>query len=380
MKVAGKATIATIEQLLKSLDGSSPDEPLKVPLRLRHLAGGGEASLVQFILTWAQATTGHLLETYMASADAEQVDDFVRRLPGLVASLCAKEIIGTSSEINLTAVVKQAAITRLEALQSRQVATAFRGSSAEIICADDISRGHPYLLYHENERGTGALRPRTEFHKLADWLLNKLTPIDFKRHLDSGASNAIGSMLYETFKNTEEHAIRKTNGDYIAPSVRAVKTNRFSISPMNLEAIVADFQPLADYCKSLSAPKFGTNTNFIELSVLDSGPGFAPTWTGKSLIDLTDAEEEAAVRQCFGKGSSKNGNNVGEGLPLVLMLLHRQRGFLRLRTGRMSLYADFSKPNQPSTFAALERYHDQLGHLATVAGSLLTLVIPLGGK
>src|SRR3546814_12046094 len=84
-----------------------------------------------------------------------------------------------------------------------------------------------------------------------------------------------------------------------------------------------------------------TQIHLFELSILDSGPGFASTWTKTSLAQLSDNEEETAVRACFGTGSAKGQDRFGEGLPHVLRVLRRQGGFLRLRTGGQSFYLDW---------------------------------------
>ena len=54
------------------------------------------------------------------------------------------------------------------------------------------------------------------------------------------------------------------------------------------------------------------------------------------------SEEEGFTRTCFESGSSKRQERSGQGCH-ILRLLHAQGGFLRLRTGRLSFFMDFSK-------------------------------------
>ncbi|GGF50510.1 hypothetical protein GCM10011611_66220 [Aliidongia dinghuensis] len=185
-------------------------------------------------------------------------------------------------------------------------------------------------------------------------------------------------MLYEIFKNTEDHALHDAAGDLLEISIRAVKTKHHAMSPEGLARIVEGFRPLADYCRSLVPPEGNAQTHFFELSILDSGPGFAVTWLSKPLEHITLDQEEDAVRACFGRGSSKTDSHFGEGLPHVIRLLRRQRGFLRLRTGRLSLYADFSTPTETENEVWLQRYDPPDQHaLAPVSGSLLTVLLPM---
>ena len=111
--------------------------------------------------------------------------------------------------------------------------------------------------------------------------------------------------------------------------------------------------------------------------MLDSGPGFAATRTGTPLDQLTLDAEEAAVRARFGRGSAKGQSRFGEGLPRVMRLLRRQKGFLRLRSGKLSSYIDFSDEDQGGE-AVLQRYQQSdLAGLSPIAGSLLTVLIPM---
>ena len=351
--------------------------PLRLPTNIRHTAGGAEASLAQLIVTWAQQTRSSRLETFASSQETEQIEDFVRRFTGIIAALCSDEIVGITSDLNLTREVKKAALERLLKLQGRAAAEAYRGLSTEILCFDHIGRGSPYLLYQQSHSGGSNLRSREEFRSLAGWLIRRSMPENFSDYLSKEASSSLGGMLYELFKNTDDHALCDIDGNLYSKSVRAIRTNHFSIMPDDLQRMVQEYGPLADYCSSLVPPEGGLQTRFFELSVLDSGPGFACSWTKRPLEELTDNEEEAATRECFERGSAKGQNRFGEGLPHVLRLLAKERGFLRLRTGRITLFADYSNPVPQAETGLLRRFVPDGDSAAPVAGSLLSLIIPL---
>jgi hypothetical protein len=383
VRIAAQSTIAASERALSELIEAPTEEALKLPTHVSHLAGGAEASLAQIIVTWAQRAHPRRLETFIASPGDKQIVDFVRRLTGLVAALCADEIAGVTPDIDVTRAVTTAALERLDQLSGPRPTSAYRGPSAEIVCADHIGRGTPYLLYQRSAKGGFELRSRENFRVLAGWLLRKAIPAVYLETLDPAAGDAIGGMLYELFKNTEDHALVDGRGDLLNTSIRALKTNHFGIVPAELLRIVEDVPPIASYCRSLTAQAGGVQTHLFELSVFDSGPGFAATWTGRSLEELSDAEEECAVRHCFGRGSTKRGkgeSRFGEGLPHVMRMLQKERGFLRLRTGRISLFADYSRPNQPTEASALQRFRPDGDEFARVAGSLLTLMVPMSRR
>lgn len=375
MRIVAQSTIAASERALDALAKAPAGEPLKLPSNPRHLAGGAEAALAQVIISWAQKNPGAILETYIETDG--QIDDFVRRLPGLIAALCANEAFGQGASGSVAEVLRSAALSRLNQLQSERPKQGYRGASAEIVCADHLGRDTPYLLYLPEARGGSGLRPRENFRDLASWLLRGAIRGGYRAHIPPDAADAIGAMLFEIFKNTEDHALSDIAGDLLDISIRAIKTNHHAMAPEQLAQIVGEYAPLANYCAALSVPQAAVYTHLFELSVLDSGPGFAATWTGIALDQLPIEDEEAAVRACFGRGSAKGQSRFGEGLPHVLRLLRRQKGFLRLRTGRLSFYIDFSAEEQ-ETDAALHRYvQDDLPSLAPVAGSLLTILIPM---
>lgn len=375
MRIAGISTIAATERALDLLAKAAPGEPLKLPSNPRHLTGGAEASLAQLVISWAQKNPGTALETFIETE--AQIDDFVRRMPGLIAALCADEALGQGPVRSVHEALRRAALDRLEQLQSVRPKQGYRGPSAEIVCADHLGRDTPYLLYLPDPHSGSGLRPRENFRDLAAWLLRAAIKGSYRAHVPPDAADAIGAMLYEIFKNTEDHALSDIAGDLLDVSIRAIKTNHHQLAPDQLARIVGEYPPLAHYCDALIVPQGATYTHLFELSVLDSGPGFAATWTGQPLDQLALDVEEAAVRACFGRGSAKGESRFGEGLPHVMRLLRRQKGFLRLRTGRLSFYIDFSAEDQP-TEAILQRYQQaDLAALAPVAGSLLTILIPM---
>jgi hypothetical protein len=382
LRLEANTTIIACERWLWELITGPPNDPLKIPTRMRYLAAGGEASLAQLIVSWAQAVKEPHLQTFITGAGDGQLVDFSRRLYGLIAALCATKITGTPASIDVTEPLRKAALARLVGLSGLSPKQAYRGPSIEIVCADHIGRGTPYLLYQPSSRGGYTLRSRENFQSLARWLLRNTIPKEYQGAVDPLASEAIGGMLFEIFKNTEDHALVGVDGNLPEISIRAMKTSHSGIAPDDLVRVVADFKPLATYCASLSVPAGSTYTHLFELSVLDSGPGFAPTWTGKTLADLSLGEEEATVRECFGRGTSKNHGSFGEGLPHVLRVLSKQRGFLRLRTGRLSMFADFSNPDQSIDGPTMLRSWTPDGGkaLAPVAGSLLTIMLPMARR
>lgn len=375
MRIPAQASVANIEQALLEADAAADEEPFRLPSNLRHLGCGGEAALSQLLVTWAQPRPPSTLETFVQSPD--QIDEFVRRLPGLTGALCARVVMGGGDSGDVTARMRTAALARLDILLSGKPKPAYRGSSVEIVCADHLGRNAPYLLYQPSGVRAPRLRPRDSFASLASWLLRQTVPEAYQALIAPETPDALGGMMFELFKNTEDHGQVDAFGNFLAMSIRAIKTLHHAMEPERLAQIVADYPPLARYCQSLEPADGAAQTHLFELSILDSGPGFAVSRTGKPLDTIGPEEEEAAVRDCFTTFSAKGGSRFGQGLPHVLRVLRKERGFLRLRTGRLSIHADFSADNAGEGPAALQVFRPDAARVAPVAGSLLTVLLPL---
>lgn len=373
MQIAKRSTIAATEAALADAAAAAFDGSLVLPNNLSYTGIGAEAALVQAILTWARRSS----DSVQSWADSEeQATELVRKLPGLVAGLCG-HAIGDSKGLDRTTAVRNLAIERLNLLQGVRPQEAYRGQAVEVVCADHLGLGVPYLLYTPDPRGGYRLRTRENFRNLAAWMLARVLQRTYRAHFDPQADEALGAMLYEVFKNTEEHALHDHDGDLLPLSIRALSAKHHSGSPDDFARITQGFEPLQAYCRSLEPPPEASQAHLFELSVIDAGPGFASSWTHKPTDTLTLGEEEQAVRDCFGGGSTKRAERFGQGLPHVLRLLERQKGFLRLRTGRMSFFVDFTSEN-PIDGHALQRHDPPEGEgWPLVVGSLLTLLIPM---
>ena len=80
----------------------------------------------------------------------------------------------------------------------------------------------------------------------------------------------------------------------------------------------------------------------LDITIVDSGPGFARRWTGLSSQALTFDHECKAVVECFKKyNSSDSAESSGSGLSNVLRDLRKLGGWFKLRTGRTLIERSF---------------------------------------
>lgn len=380
-RVGGKSlTISGIEHMFDQIDLRHPGDHILLPTQAKGLAVGGEAALVQWLITWAQSPEPFVLRTHATSNVDPQLDKLARRLYGLVAALNCDKARTLKDDIDVTKNLASFALARLEALQGANPTQASRGQSVEIICVDHLGRGKPKLLYKTDHHGMPQVRPRSDFSNVATTILGATIRGPYARNVPASASTAIAEMIFEIFRNTEDHARTNIDGNELAKSVRGFQARKHDLLPDDLEKIVGDFSPLDDFCKRLEPESGSKQVHIMELSFFDSGIGFAQSWTRKNLSKLSAQEELSAVEECFLKKSSKPSKGFGQGLPHVIRLLQSQGGFLRLRTGTLSLYADMGRSNNctdPMPFKLNQWSRGEGQPLREATGVLITLLIPL---
>lgn len=373
-------TIAVTERLLTELMAQVTDVTLTLPTHGRHNLAGGEAAVVQLLATWSQRQQTSIVSTFARDGADSQVASFVGQLHGLAASLVADKVQAIDGQ-QITKQLFDRAIDRLKVLQGMRPTIASRGPQFELMCADHLGLGAPRMLYTLDLDGVARMRDARAFKDLALQIMTATLPHYLASTLTHDTRNTIAAALYELFRNTEEHAKLDDRGNQLRRSLRGIHARRHAIEPGTMANIVGTFEPLANWARRLPKPRATSrDAQMLELSVFDSGPGFASRWSGRPLDLIEPQEELAAIIKCFSKrGSSKGISTAGLGLCNLVDLLRFKGGFLRLRTGRRSLYADLSheRGRHYGEPPDLREWTTGVGAPARVAGTLVTLLLPL---
>jgi hypothetical protein len=139
-------------------------------------------------------------------------------------------------------------------------------------------------------------------------------------------------------------------------------------APQAQERAKIYFEQLAAKESSITKPKI----QFFELSIFDSGCGFAPTITYGN--DAENVADSVAVQRCFLRHkTAKNSPTAGLGLNRILKEVHELSGFLRIRTNTVEAFYAPVSGLDPNSNPALYVH----GGLAHVEGTALTVAIPV---
>jgi hypothetical protein len=324
---------------------------LQIPHQVRANAVGSLAALMQLVVTWSrQAGESSQLRLHALAVDDPALKSFAHTPFGVVAINMAKAI----------ELANGLSIGRRDALiQARDYVLTMHGgalgklrefdkSALSIICIDNANEyRRPVRLYVP---GTNQVRSRRDFEDLIHSCLETLRPNLALTELDSKVE-AIAALVHEAFQNTDDHAQTDFNEVRLRRSSRGILIGYSYVLIEQLPRMAGAHAPLKEYFAHWRARGSSKHAQFVEVSVFDSGPGLAQNWLAKTVglssgivADNVSLEEEyKAVRDCLRKGgTTKAGGTSGNGLFRIMGVVKRSGGFVRIRTGRLSLVKAFN--------------------------------------
>lgn len=226
-------------------------------------------------------------------------------------------------------------------------------NSAFLLCADHKppEYGLPDQLYRQHK--PEGLLPWAGVPQLLDNLTKAVSPAVAPAWIEArpALNEALTTIFSETFKNTHDHAREDIDGSDLETSVRAVYARFYSMQDViasipddgvtQAERYVRSFAPRT-VKPGVRAPDLPAVSGFLELSILDSGPGMAARWLRRPVHDLDPRQQLEAVLQCFGKGrTTTTSPGRGFGLWKVLISLTGLRGFISVRTNSIHAFRQF---------------------------------------
>ena len=381
------ATIAACEAHLTNIEQGN-DGRLLLASNLKYAHCGGAVSLLQVINTWSRATleADSVLLTHAQAPHAEQtVANLVDTLPGLVSVLMSAQVVARDGQTSMLATAYEYARHRIEAMDAGRFRDTARGTATTLMCADQTTKRALQPFYHSSVNGGAHVRGESDFVDLAgDLMVTALG--DVRKHdFEFEDVEAVGVMLRELFANTHYHARTDATGRPYRRSVRGTHFAQHSLD--DSEKVSGGFLPLQEYLASVIArPRRGARAKLLEISVFDSGPGYAARAAGRPIEERVPlAYEYELVRNCLLRNvSTREQDGAGIGLPRMLSRLKSRGGFVRLRTGRLSLFKSFAGEHDTALLEADYDFDDAgagaagFTRHAPAAGAVVTLLFPIG--
>jgi hypothetical protein len=399
IEIKGRQTIPNIEAELAALDQQRPKR-LLLPTNFSDSAIGGEAALIQLIATWGVHHPDATLVTHIQREEdpTVQLTRLAKRPSGFSAIWMADSVTDRVGERNITvnanACTEPQFTTMWYGKDDRSgarslfddgdpyIAPAVTGSGAQVFLACiDHDRWAIPQCYFANE----TLRGRDDFVALARAAITRATQGSHDSPVSPDLYPAFGAVFHELFKNTHEHARHGREGARLRRSIRGIIVNRRAWNREKVESIVSEAPPLREFTADLMARAHDEYLRYLEISVFDSGIGLAKHWMREKWSDATTPQQELqACEECLQRWASATDRpHKGAGLHEVATMLSNIQGFMRLRTGRLSLFRNFKtapvheQSTEPVRLFDWTTLTSSPTAMAPVAGALITLLIPV---
>lgn len=363
---------------------------LQVPRSIRYGGYVGRSvAFGQLISTWANKSDKPHIRTTLPRDSQEKHERFVSRIHGLAAAYYAHQITADDDQTNLRPELLYAAKPRIDAMGERRLADVAKGQLTELVFVHHAHQQFHSATYQRRptvadlmdpQRHGRLVVPPREMNALISNALEDqhLPPSDFQllAPLLENRECPLGRLLHEVFRNTAEHAYLDKDGRIPQKGLRCLLIAHRTCQPDSLQthALTSADHPNLDLYFGRIRDRAGLGNrklvHLLELSVLDTGPGFANTIRQNPFLKGSDV---VCVEQCFADHqSSKLGPNSGLGLGRVLSHVNSLDGFIRVRTSTTEAFFSSSTTSRTNLIP-----HVACG-LPEVCGTTLTIAIPLG--
>jgi hypothetical protein len=403
-----KAGTNDIEAFLRSIQGQ-PDQALKLPLDTAFGGAFGLSPMLALAFArWARLHTSerevHLPPSFGDSAEA--AERFASTLQGMAALYFATTIRTGGKKVSRYDAL-QVVKPFVDAMERSAYRDTARGPTVLLCCFESAEREFLRSLYAVSARGDEEHVTVRSISECADLVRDIFAAIGLQNAADDETRRLFGELIFQLWRNADMHTVRDpatkepygmgirgllvrrvgvSNLKDAANSIIGTAANRDSGLATYLMKAKAGFgaaRPTVGPAGKLGGRDAGT---FIELSIFDTGPGMALSWLHKNrgatnYRDFSLVEEIDAVKECFTKHlrALSQSDFHDRGLTFVLNTLARLNAFMALRTGRLSLYQDFSRSRPAGRsveFAPTLKLSPQRPP-AEIAGTSFTLSVPL---
>ena len=387
-------TSTATHSVLSRLKNTPQSSAVTLRLASKRVDGGGffrESLAIETMV--AVIGAGNRIELRLHHRDegaagiAEHISRFDKQPANRIALLLADAVVDVDGKSVNADVLRQArhvCADEAHEIDHVRARTGVSGVDLVGLYGDASPLQYPGVVYDLPRQGKV---DRTRVRGLVDVALNK----------SGGASRAsryviatevledlLTDLVYETFQNTDKHALTDWEGTPIERGARGVSIRRFSVlrEKLNGGELLKNAPDVLNVATDDWKRLVGeTSLDFAEITVFDCGPGFASRFSGRDANLLSFQEEQSLVVQCF-EESSTSAPEEGRGLGLsgILELLDARSGVLRLRTGRVSLYGQFNRRSTKRKLINRLFPEQGRGLNLPLAGSVLTMIVPLPEK
>lgn len=355
--------IESIETAVQSLDTQGSNE-LAIPSAIVGVTSFcAEAALLQFVVTWARRNQSSAVAIFSGlDGAAEKFEANLQKQLGLPYVLAAWVLAAQLFDSNRGILKRREAkgfAAFLDAMDNFDFQNTHDTveSRVNLVCVQGSKREFIRPFY-ELFKSSWRVRPEGDVRVVIQDILAQLAENWSAKYLREVA-DPLAHLVRELVENSDWWSRADHRGVEYDKGVRAVTLRLRDIDDDNLHMFAGGNSHIHSYLlhnltthdrvrrdeQPSTHVGIVRKLTFIELTMVDSGPGLARRWLASrpenkqsvdNLQDVSLNDEEDAVIECFKKWRTTSGNSLrGVGLFSVASLLKRRNGFLRLRTGRL---------------------------------------------
>lgn len=363
-----------IEDVLKEINIDDEKLNLRIPSKLRFSGGFGiEIALIQMIITWSRSLNANELHTYLTTDNKiEYLNELNAQLSGLCALAMSPQITDVKHNKVSRKEALENAIPLITAMDNAEYNKTGKGPEVNLVSISGAQKEYIGALY--SNKKTGILKSRVILTHEIENILNYISTISrnknsFKKIQTQTFYERIAIILFELFINIDEHAKRDMLGNKYIRTVSGVKFGSSDYTHEELNNFFINDKNLKVYIEYLNQKyNEADKIRIFEISIFDSGPGYARRWTNKNFDQMDIEDEIIAFRSCLDKhGTTKTNNAAGLGLSNVREILKTLDGYIRIRSGRLCFQEVFTTTNH-------EYFNEEL--LAPAEGTAISICIP----
>lgn len=378
MKIPSIMTNESLESLYDGLD----TEEVNLPRTFKKLRLGLLPRISQFFITLLKHHSDTSIKFFQLDVhDNEGINDLLADPQSLTAILMAENVFGKSIEKE-----RMELKSRLnKSLQERLDKSIYKeGHRLQLFAVDHSARKYAYPSCFYLPEGTMSLKQSEFYSKLLERFINSCAK---GSNLTTEEKDSLGELLFELVENTDQHGKSDFTSAHSERSVRGLIVDyKLITGNQQSQTIGGENTVITEYLEGIRDKN--RTVHLLEISIFDSGTGIAESLKNSVPLDISNINYEAQViSKSFAKGITSKSNPIGygRGLHNVRKVLSDRKGFVSIRTGRVSLYRDFNKNDlnekdveQLSLFDEVNRTASKnYTELKAVEGLAYSILVPI---
>lgn len=378
MKIKQNINFDEIDSFYKLLNKNNSVD-LIISRDLNHNKFGIQSELILLFITWFKKSNGKLILN-TSSTDVNILEDFVNKHYNfsIIALAFNRGIFNLDGE-KINEIILPFIKKKFDEIDNNLYWG--KGDHSYVICLQKSLNPYPKAFYN-NEK----LRSRVDFENLTKYLINTSIKTKTLSNLDSNMVNdnlpVIGKIIYELIENTHNWSLTDYNNEDLIYGVRNLIISNHHGNKNELITSANEDVYLSEYIVSMTDEGY---TNFIEISVIDSGSGLCSKYSKKPIENYDSYEEVyAVIENCLTKSNTSDTSslyNRGYGLHKIMELLSEKNGFLKIRTNGLKLFRNFKSYKFDNVDYSLKNYYENDENYSFKnflnQGTIVTFFIPL---